>query len=165
MDTDKLLENGFCWPAQDRDRACPPSSAPRTPPVFAASVSLKKSLARIPNPLAAPSPAVHRLSWRFAPSIPGQFGGLRTEGISCPDGRRSAGQLRCSGLCRSANGRIGTLVIERIAQKSFETGLPQLSLPGVSWEIKISRWRMGIRVGTLFCRTEAEAGVQIPHAA
>ena len=100
VDVDKLLKHRFCWPAQDRDRACPPSSAPRTSPVFTASVS-SNSAESVLGPLLAPSPAVHRLSRRFVSSIPGQLGRQRTQGDSCCNGRRLVGQpLRFRG-CRS----------------------------------------------------------------
>src|SRR4051794_28581225 len=38
MDTDMPFKGRFCWPAQDRVRAVHPLTAPRTSPVFTASV-------------------------------------------------------------------------------------------------------------------------------
>ena len=109
MDAQQLLKHRFCWPAQDRDRACLPSAAPRIPPVFTASVS-SRSVKSVLEPLVAPSPAVHRLSRRFVPSIPGQLGRLRIEGNSCWYGKRSAGPLRPSRGCSSYQARLIRIV-------------------------------------------------------
>ena len=38
MHADNPFESRFCWPAQDRARARNPLLAPRTPPVFTASI-------------------------------------------------------------------------------------------------------------------------------
>src|SRR5690242_19342678 len=86
MDADRMFECEFCWPAQDRARACLPSTAPRKSPVFTASVFSSRAV-RILNPLAATSPAAHRSLMHFASSIPGQLGGTRIEGdsTSCCD--------------------------------------------------------------------------------
>ena len=40
MDQDRESSSRFCWPAKDRARAYPPITAPRTSPVFTASVFL-----------------------------------------------------------------------------------------------------------------------------
>jgi hypothetical protein len=47
-----VIENRFCWPAQDRVRADPPSKAPRISPVFTASVFFRRCrvrAARVPQ--------------------------------------------------------------------------------------------------------------------
>jgi len=82
IDTDTPFEDRFCWPVQDRVRAAIPLTAPRTSPVFSASVS-SSSAVRVSRSHAASSPAVHGLSSRFAPGTPSRSGRLRPGGYRC----------------------------------------------------------------------------------
>ena len=80
--TKKTIDVRFCWPAQDRVRATPLSTAPRISPVFTASDSFFCPFVWV-GPLAASSSSTPEPSSRLNRGAAGRRGGLRYKRGCC----------------------------------------------------------------------------------